>query len=126
MGFVNRMSQKVPKYMTDLPMKKWWLFPFAWMVDVVLQGVRALYRINKDENVESLSLLGFRRDVFSVFFLIYSKEADCPRAMQEFKISYQMFVMMTQNNTRSKSEHKRIQNFLKHLKMEGFVKTVNG
>ena len=93
------------------------------MVDVVLQGVRALYRINKDENDESLPLLGFRRDVFSV---LYSKEADCPRAMQEFKISYQMFVMMTQNNTRSKSEHRRIQNLLKHLKMEGFVKTVSG
>ena len=123
MGFVNRMGQKVAKYRTDIPMKKWWLFPFVWMVDVVLQGVRALYRINKDENDESLPLLGFRRDVFSV---LYSKEADCPRAMQEFKISYQMFVMMTQNNTRSKSEHRRIQNFLKHLKMEGFVKTVSG
>ena len=79
MGFVNRMGQKVAKYRTDIPMKKWWLFPFVWMVDVVLQGVRALYRINKDENDESLPLLGFRRDVFSV---LYSKEADCP----QFKI----------------------------------------
>ena len=44
------------------------------MVDVVLKGLWVLYRINKDEGEESLSLLAFRRDVFNAFFLKYSKE----------------------------------------------------
>ena len=44
------------------------------MADVILHGVRVLYRINKDKNDESLPLLSFRRDVFSVIFLKNSKE----------------------------------------------------
>ena len=44
------------------------------MVVVVLQGVWVLHRINKDEGSESLSLLAFRRDVFSAIFLKYSKK----------------------------------------------------
>ena len=75
MGFVNRMYQKVAKYMTGIPMKKWWLSPLVWTIDVVLQGVRVLYRINKDEDDESLTLLGFRKDVASVIFLKYLKES---------------------------------------------------
>ena len=48
------------------------------MVDVVLQGVQVLYRINKDKNDESLTLLSFQRDVFSVIFLKNSKEGRLP------------------------------------------------
>ena len=44
------------------------------MVDVVFQNAQMLYRINKDEDDESLSLLAFRRDVVDVIFLKYSKE----------------------------------------------------
>ena len=44
------------------------------MVDVVLQGVRVLYCINKDEGDESLPLLEFRRDVVNEIFLKYSEE----------------------------------------------------
>ena len=44
------------------------------MIDVVLQGVWVLYRINKDEGDESLPLLAFRRDVVNAIFLKYSKE----------------------------------------------------
>ena len=43
------------------------------MIDVVFQGVRVLHR-NKDEDDESLPLLGFRRNVVSVIFLKYLKE----------------------------------------------------
>ena len=38
MGFVNRMDQKVAKYGIDIRMKKWWWFPFVWMIHIVLQG----------------------------------------------------------------------------------------
>ena len=47
---------------------------FVGMVNVVLHGVWALYRINKDEGEESLPLLAFRRDVDNAIFLKYSKE----------------------------------------------------
>ena len=52
------------------------------MVDVVLQGVWVLYRINKDESDESLPLLAFKRDVVNEIYLKYSKEGRYyPRAM---------------------------------------------
>ena len=44
------------------------------MVDVILQGLLVLYRIDKDKDVESLPLPAFRRDVVNVIFLKYSKE----------------------------------------------------
>ena len=44
------------------------------MVDVVLQGVLVLYRINKNEGDEYLPLLAFRSDVANAVFLKYSKE----------------------------------------------------
>ena len=45
------------------------------MVDVVLQGAWALYRVNKDEGDESLIFLVFRRQNVHAIFLKYSKEA---------------------------------------------------
>ena len=44
------------------------------MVDVVLQGVWVLYRINKAEGNETLPLLDFRRYVVNTFFLKYSNK----------------------------------------------------
>ena len=43
------------------------------IVDVVLENA-LVYRINKDEGNESLSLLVFRRDEVNVIFLKYSNE----------------------------------------------------
>ena len=54
MGFVNTMDQRAVNYSIDIQMKKWCWFPFVWMVDVVLQGARLFYRIDKDEGDESL------------------------------------------------------------------------
>ena len=44
------------------------------MVDVVLQGAWVLYRINRDEDDESLSLVAFQRHAVKVVFPKYSKE----------------------------------------------------
>ena len=55
-------------------MKKWWSFPFVWMVDVLIQGAWVLYRNNKDKGDASLHLLAFRRHVVNMIFLKYSKE----------------------------------------------------
>ena len=45
------------------------------MVDIVLQGARLLYCINRDKGDESLPVLVFRRDVVYAIFLEYSKES---------------------------------------------------
>ena len=74
MSFVNRMGQNVAKYRIDIRMKNWWRNLFVWMVDVILQGMWVLYRINKEEGDYSLPLLDFRRDIVSAIFLEYSKE----------------------------------------------------
>ena len=47
---------------------------FVYLVDVVLQGVWVLYRINQDEDDECLPLLAFWRNVVNAVFLKYSKE----------------------------------------------------
>ena len=73
-GFVNRMDQSWGSYRIGVRMKKWWWHLFVWMVDVVLQGVRVLYRFNKNECDESLPLLAFRIDVISTIFQKYLKE----------------------------------------------------
>ena len=46
MGFVNRMDQNVAKYRIGIEMRKWWWFPFAWVVGVALQGAWVLHCIN--------------------------------------------------------------------------------
>ena len=52
------------------------------MVDVVLQGVWVLYRINKDEGNKSLPPLVFRfEEIMSIlFFSKIQGKADYPRA----------------------------------------------
>ena len=44
------------------------------MVDVNLQGAWVLYGVNKDEGIESLPFLVFRRHNVNAIFLKYSKE----------------------------------------------------
>ena len=70
MGFVNRTNQNVAKYRIGIRMKKWW---WSRLVDVALQSMWVLYRINKDEGDESLPLLAFRRNAASAIFLENSK-----------------------------------------------------
>ena len=65
------------------------------MVDVVLQGAWVLYFVNNDEGDEPMPLF---EDILSMhFFLNIQRKVDYPRAMQEFEISDQIFVMMKQN-----------------------------
>ena len=56
------MDWSVSKYKIGIRMKKWWWFPFAYMLDVsmlnvVVQKAWVLYHINKDEVDESLPFL---------------------------------------------------------------------
>ena len=67
------------------------------MVDVVLQGVWVLYRINKDESDESLPLLAFQRDTINAIFLKYSKEGRLSLSHIGIQNTHQMLAMMTQN-----------------------------
>ena len=54
MRFINRMDQSMANYRTGIQVKKWWWSPFVWMVNVALQFVRVLNRINKDVGDESV------------------------------------------------------------------------
>ena len=55
------------------------------MVDVFLQDVWLMYRINKDEDDESLPLLGFWRDVVDAIILKYSKEGRFSSSQAEIR-----------------------------------------
>ena len=72
MGFVNKMNQNVAEYKFGFQMKKLRSYPFVWKLDIVLQYVCVLHRINKDEGDQSMPLLAFEREV--VIFPKYSKE----------------------------------------------------
>ena len=72
-GFVNRMGQHLVKHSLGIRMKKWWWPPVVWKVDVVLQCVWVLYRINNEDD-ECLPLLSFWRDVVNAIFLKHSKK----------------------------------------------------
>ena len=74
MAFVNRMNLNVDKYRTGIQMKKSRCSLFVSILDVVLQSVWVLYRINKDEADESVVLVAFRRHVANAFFLKHSEE----------------------------------------------------
>ena len=73
MDFVNRMDQHLVKHRIGIQIKKWWLSPVVWKVDVVLQGVWVLYGINNEDD-ECLPLLSFWRDVVNAIFLKQSKQ----------------------------------------------------
>ena len=106
-------------------MKKWWWFPFVWMVDVVIQGAWVLYRINKDKDDESLPLLAFRRYVVNVIFLKYSKEGRLSSSHLGIR---NMPSDVCRDDTKHylvQSEHRRLQKPFKHLKGSAFTLTVN-
>ena len=73
-GFCQQNGPEHGQLQDWYPDEKWWLSPFVWMVDVVLQGVWVLYRVNKDEGNESLPFLVFRRHLVNDVFLKYSKD----------------------------------------------------
>ena len=75
MGFAKRMDQNTAKHRIGTRMKKWWWYPFVFlMVDVVLQGAWVLYCIKKYKGNEFLPLLASRRDAANAIFLEHSKE----------------------------------------------------
>ena len=49
-------------------MKKWWWFPFVWMIDAIIQGGWVLYRINKNKGDDSLPLRAFWRHTVKTYW----------------------------------------------------------
>ena len=96
MGFVNRIDQSVANYRIGNQMKnggdprlfEWWMLLFRVRgYCIVLTKIKAM----------CLCLFQFFEKILSMqFFLNIHRKADDPRAMQEFEISHQIF-MMTQN-----------------------------
>ena len=106
-------------------MKKWWWSPFVWMVDVVLQGARVLYCINKDEGDESLPFLVFWRHIVNAIFLKYSKEGRLSSSHVGIRNIPSDVCYDVTKHYQVQSEHKRTQNPLKHLRWSDFGQTGN-
>ena len=124
-GFVNRMDQSAANYTIGIQMKKRWWSPFVWMVDVVIQGTRVLYRINKDEDDESLHFLGFWRHIVNAIFLKYSKEGRLSSSHVGIRnippdVCYDVI-----KHYQVQSEHRGTQNPFKYLRWSVFAQTVN-
>ena len=95
------------------------------MVDVFLQGARVLYRINKDEGVESLPFLFFQRHIVNAIFLKYSKEGRLSSSHVGIRNIPSDVCYDVTKHCQVQSEHKRTQNSLKHLRWSVFAQTGN-
>ena len=91
------------------------------MVDVVIQGAWVLYRINKDKGDDSLPLLAFRRHVVTVFFLKYSKEGRLSSSHLGIRNIPLDVCYDDTKHYQVLSEHRRIQNPLKHIRGSVFA-----
>ena len=86
------------------------------MVDVVIQGVCVLYRMNNDKGDASLRLLAFRRHFANVIFLQYSEESRLSlRQLGIPNISSDVYYDDTKDY-QVQSERWRIKNPFKYLK----------
>ena len=125
MGFVNRMKQNVVQQRVSIRMKKWRWSPLIWVIDVVFQGAWVLYRINEDEDDESLPVLAFQRHVVKYNF-------------SEIFIGKQIILELVgirnipwdvcydhPKHYQVQSEHRRTQSPFKHLRWSVFAQTVN-
>ena len=95
------------------------------MVDVFLQGARVLYRINKDEGVESLPFLFFQRHIVNAIFLKYSKEGRLSSSHVGIRNIPSDVCYDVTKHYQVQSEHKRTQNSLKRLRWSVFAQTGN-
>ena len=95
------------------------------MVDVVIQGAWVLYRINKDKGNEYLPLLAFRRHVVNVIFLKYPKENKLSSSHLGIRNIPSDVWFDDTKHYQVQSEHRRIQNPLKHVRGSVFAKTVD-
>ena len=91
-------------------MKKWWWFPFVWMVDVVIQGARVLYHINKDKGDEYQC----NSDVVNVIFLRYWKEGRFSSSHLGIRKILSDVCYDDTKYYQVQSEHRRIQYLFKH------------
>ena len=90
------------------------------MIDVVVQGVRELYRFNKDKGDEYLLLLAFRRDVVNAIFLKYSKEGRLSSSHRGIRNIPSDVRYDDAKHYHVQSKHRRTQNPIKHLRWDGF------
>ena len=95
------------------------------MADVVLQGARVLYRINKDEDDESLPFLVFWRHIVNAIFLKYSKEGRLSPSHVGIRNIVSDACYDVTKNDQVQSEHGCTQNPFKNLRWSVFAQTVH-
>ena len=69
MGGVDRADQNIANYRISIRSKKWWWPLFIWPIDMVISNAWVLYRQNKKQDQESMSLLAFRREIATILLL---------------------------------------------------------
>ena len=112
MGFVNRMDQNVAKYW--YPNEKMVVVPV--FLNVIIQGVWVLHRINKDEGDQSLPLLAFRRHFVNAIFLKNPKECRLFLSHLGIRNVPSDVCYDDTKHHQVQSEHKSYQNTFKHLR----------
>ena len=118
------MDQSVANRRIGIRIKKWWWSPFAWIVDVALQGTWVLYRVNEEEGDEPLRFLVFRRHIVNAIFLSYSKEARLSSSHVGIRNILSYICYDDTKHYQVQSEHRRTQNPFKHLRWSVFVLAV--
>ncbi len=71
MGGTDRMDQNIQCYRIGLRCKKWWWQLFAYHVDVAVQNAWLLYRQTPACDLQSMSLLEFRRSIVQTYVMKY-------------------------------------------------------
>ena len=80
------------------------------------QGAWVLYRINKDEDDESLLFLVFRRHIVNAVFLKYSAEGRLSSSHVGIRNTLSGVCYDDAKHYHVQSEHRRTQNLFKHLR----------
>ena len=71
MGDVDRIDQNISSHMTNLRAKKWWWPLFCSGIDVSVNNAFQIYRqCDQQPGKITLDLLGFRRSIVEIFFVI--------------------------------------------------------
>ena len=91
------------------------------MVDFVIQVAGVLYHINKDKGDESLPLLAFQRYSVNVIFLKYSKEGRLSSSHLGIRNIPSDVCYDGTKHYQMQSEHRHMQNPIKHLKGSVFA-----
>ena len=79
MGGVERMDKNIDAYMINIRSNKWWWSLFQFCVDLAVNNVFQLYRLQTpNQGQKRLDILGFRREIVQVYHARFRSEKLLP------------------------------------------------